>query len=67
MTGSNPPDFADRCTAFLRDCGRTGSTGALFETRGKLTRVAGLVMESTGLKLPLGSVCAVEQRDGGIV
>ncbi|HEX4883722.1 MAG TPA: flagellar protein export ATPase FliI [Casimicrobiaceae bacterium] len=67
MTGSSPPDFADRCTEFLSECAGTGAAGALFETRGKLTRVAGLVMESTGLKLPLGSVCAVEQRDGGSV
>jgi flagellum-specific ATP synthase len=65
MTGSSPPDFADRCTAFLRDCAGGGATGALFATRGKLTRVAGLVMEATGLKLPLGTVCAIEQRDGG--
>ena len=65
MTGSNAPDFADRCTGFLRDCARATSALEAFDARGKLTRVAGLVMESTGLKLPLGSVCLVEQRDGG--
>jgi flagellum-specific ATP synthase len=67
MTGSSPPDFAERCAEFLRNCARAGTSSSLFETRGKLTRVAGLVMESTGLKLPLGSVCAVEQREGGSV
>ena len=29
---------------------------------GKLTRVAGLVMEAVGLKLPVGSVCTVVQK-----
>lgn len=29
---------------------------------GKLTRVAGLVMEAVGLKLPVGSVCTVLQK-----
>ena len=67
MTGSNPPDFAGRCAAFLHDVARAGSAATLVETRGKLTRVAGLVMEATGLKLPLGSVCTVEQREGGVV
>ena len=67
MTGSSPSDFGERCTALLRDCARAGNAAALFDTRGKLTRVAGLVMEATGLKLPLGSVCVVEQRDGGNV
>ena len=67
MTGSSPSDFGARCAAFLRDCGRAGGAVNPFDTRGKLTRVAGLVMESTGLKLPLGSVCMVEQREGGSV
>jgi flagellum-specific ATP synthase len=29
--------------------------------RGRLTRVAGIVMEATGLKLPMGSTCRVSQ------
>ena len=66
MTGSTP-DLADRCTAFLRDCARAPGAINAFDSRGKLTRVAGLVMEATGLKLPLGTVCVVEQRDGGSV
>jgi hypothetical protein len=37
------------------------------EVRGKLTRVAGLVLEAVRLKLPLGSVCEIEQRGGGAV
>jgi flagellum-specific ATP synthase len=33
------------------------------EVRGRLTRVAGLVMEATGLKLPVGSQVRVEQDE----
>ena len=33
--------------------------GVPLATRGRLVRVAGLVMEATGLRLPLGSVCQV--------
>ena len=67
MTGSTPSEFGGRCTAFLRDCARASGAIHAFDARGKLTRVAGLVMEATGLKLPLGTVCVVEQRDGGSV
>ena len=62
-----PADFSGRCTTFLRDCARASGAIHAFDARGKLTRVAGLVMEATGLKLPLGTVCVVEQRDGGSV
>ena len=34
-------------------------------TCGKLTRVAGLVMEAVGLKLPVGSACRVELPNNG--
>ena len=63
MSGST--DFGERCAGFLRDCGRAGTSLAPFEARGKLTRVAGLVMESTGLRLPLGSdtVAAIEAKN----
>jgi flagellum-specific ATP synthase len=36
-------------------------------TCGKLTRVAGLVMEAVGLKLPVGSACRVELQHGRYV
>ena len=50
--------------------------GALdaFETRiaqvqpvrryGRLTRATGLVLEATGLQLPLGATCVIERNDG---
>jgi flagellum-specific ATP synthase len=66
MTGSNRSDFAADCVALLRDCQRRVPGGGGFEVSGRLTRVAGLVMECVGLKLPLGSVCTIEQRGGGV-
>ncbi|MEO8977720.1 MAG: flagellum-specific ATP synthase FliI, partial [Casimicrobiaceae bacterium] len=66
MTGSNRSEFAADCVALLRDCQRRVPGGTGFEVSGRLTRVAGLVMECVGLKLPLGSVCIVEQRGGGV-
>ncbi len=35
------------------------------DVHGRLVRVAGLVLEATGLRLPIGSVCLVEQSGGG--
>ena len=67
MTGSSPPDFADRCRGFLRECQRRATHAGPLPICGKLTRVAGLVMESVGLKLPLGSICLIEQRHGSAV
>ena len=40
----------------LRDCVRSRTTHVV---SGRLTRVAGLVMEASGLRLPIGSVCLV--------
>ncbi|WP_024549587.1 flagellar protein export ATPase FliI [Siccibacter turicensis] len=32
---------------------------------GRLTRATGLVLEATGLQLPLGATCIIERQDGG--
>ena len=31
---------------------------------GRLTRATGLVLEATGLQLPLGATCVIERQDG---
>ena len=31
---------------------------------GRLTRATGLVLEATGLQLPLGATCVIERNDG---
>ncbi|HVO86985.1 MAG TPA: flagellar protein export ATPase FliI [Casimicrobiaceae bacterium] len=62
MTGSNPSDFGALCADYLTDCQRRIGSVDLGETRGRLTHVAGLVLEAVGVRLPLGGVCLVEQR-----
>jgi flagellum-specific ATP synthase len=34
---------------------------------GRLTRATGLVLEATGLQLPLGATCLIERHDGPVV
>lgn len=34
---------------------------------GRITRVAGLVMEAVGLKLPVGSPCIIPLKDGQVI
>jgi flagellum-specific ATP synthase len=48
-------------TPFLNTARAIATAQAPFETRGRLTRVAGLVMEAVGLKLPVGSQVIVTQ------
>ena len=56
-----------RWTGFLRDCGELIATTNPLMASGRLTRVAGLVMEATGLKLAVGSSCSVELPNGNNV
>lgn len=38
-----------------------------FQTSGRLTRISGLVMEASGLKLPLGSSCRIQVPGSGTI
>jgi flagellum-specific ATP synthase len=58
---------AERIRDFLVDCRHRASTAQPFRVAGRLTRINGLVMEASGLKLPLGSDCRIEAPGGGIV
>ncbi len=49
---------------FIKTATAIATAAPVFETRGRLTRVAGLVMEAVGLKLPVGSQVRVVQDDG---
>lgn len=49
---------------FLETATAVATAASPLETRGRLTRVAGLVMEAVGLKLPVGSQVRVVQDDG---
>src|SRR5947209_13004551 len=72
MTGSSPPepravasllrdDFAADWGSFMRTCQERVTATSTLQLRGKLTRVAGLVLEATGLRLAVGSSCVIEK------
>jgi len=52
---------------FLRDCSEMIAATDPLAVAGKLTRVAGLVLESSGLKLAVGSCCRVMLPNGNNV
>ena len=56
------PDAADKWSHFLADACKRVSASSPLETRGTLTRLAGLVLEATGLKVPVGSQCLVTMK-----
>jgi len=68
MTGSPEPDrAADRWRVFLQDCAERAAVSDPLLVSGRLTRVAGLVMEATGLRVAVGSGCTVELPNGNAV
>lgn len=56
-------DSAGRLAAFLAMCTARVRTATPFAIHGRLTRVAGLVMEAVGLKLAVGSTCLIYQNN----
>ena len=53
-----------RWKAYLQDCRELISIAEPMQVSGRVTRVAGLVMEAVGLKLPVGSACTVPLPNG---
>jgi flagellum-specific ATP synthase len=49
----------DRWSQFLKDAQVSASTPNALETSGTLTRLAGLVLEAVGLRVPVGSQCLI--------
>jgi flagellum-specific ATP synthase len=49
----------DRWHQYLDDMQAFSAAPAMLEPQGKLVRVAGLVLEATGIKVPVGSVCEI--------
>jgi flagellum-specific ATP synthase len=52
----------DRWHRFLDDLDACASSRTPLENQGKLVRVAGLVLEATGLRLPVGAVCEIHSE-----
>ncbi|MBV8464902.1 MAG: flagellar protein export ATPase FliI [Burkholderiales bacterium] len=55
---------ASRLTRYLEDCSNTVDDIRPWLPRGRLTRVAGLVLEAVGIKLPVGASCLVQLLSG---
>ncbi len=53
---------ADRWSRFLDDMDTCAGTVMPLESQGKLIKVAGLVLEAAGLRLPVGAVCEIHSE-----
>ncbi len=60
-TPHTAPDIAPQWERFLGDLRAFSGEAALLDVQGHLVRVKGLVLEAAGLRLPVGSVCEIEQ------
>lgn len=58
---------AERWQAYLSDCRELIDIAEPMRVSGRVTRVAGLVMEAVGLKLPVGSACTVPLPNGSVL
>jgi flagellum-specific ATP synthase len=65
-TAEPAPRLADTAdfSRLLNDLRGFAAEGPTHAVSGRLTRVAGLVMEASGLRLPVGSVCAIAPEAG---
>src|SRR5512134_3982582 len=61
MTAPNALDRADHWRRYLADLQAFSAEAVPLETQGLLIRVAGLVLEAAGIRVPVGSVCEVRQ------
>lgn len=61
------PDHSGRWQRFLDGCRMAASSAQPLWSVGRLTRINGLVMEASGLKLPLGSSCRIFPQSGAPV
>lgn len=57
----------ERCHDLIGECREALPRVQPWTVTGRLTRVAGLVMEAVGIKAPVGSVCVVSLPDGHTV
>ncbi len=58
------PSRSQRWQSYLRDCSALVTIAEPMQVSGRVTRVAGLVMEAVGLKLAVGSACTIPLPNG---
>lgn len=63
----SPPPDCQEWRRYLADSRRLVETASPYLISGRLTRINGLVMEASGLKLPLGASCRIQVPGGGSV
>ncbi len=63
----SPPPDSQAWQRYLADNRRLVEEASPYLISGRLTRISGLVMEASGLKLPLGSSCKIQVPGGGSV
>ncbi|MBS1199062.1 MAG: ATPase FliI/YscN, partial [Proteobacteria bacterium] len=63
----NPIEHSERWRQFLTSCQTLAENAIPYWASGHLTRINGLVMEASGLKLPLGSSCRIFPATGPAV
>jgi len=61
------PSHSSLWQAYLHNCRSLVAMAEPTRTAGRITRVAGLVMEAVGLKLPVGSPCNVPLPNGTMI
>ncbi|MDR9834348.1 flagellar protein export ATPase FliI [Herbaspirillum huttiense] len=61
------PSHSSLWQAYLHNCRSLVAMSEPTRTAGRITRVAGLVMEAVGLKLPVGSPCNVPLPNGMMI
>lgn len=59
-----PVRHSDYWQAYLHNCSQLLESTNSVQVAGRVTRVAGLVMEAVGLKLPIGSACVIPLPSG---
>src|SRR5664279_1079386 len=55
-------DGAHKWQVFMDDAHKRVNTDCTLEVRGTLTRLTGLVLEATGIRVPVGSQCLVSMK-----
>lgn len=58
-----PPVGAAKWENFIERARIAAKTGTSLEVRGTLTRLAGLVLEASGIRVPVGSQCVVSTKN----
>ncbi|MFL9923747.1 flagellar protein export ATPase FliI [Herbaspirillum lusitanum] len=61
------PTHSSLWQAYLHNCSSLVNMTEPTQTAGRITRVAGLVMEAVGLKMPVGSPCTVPLPNGTLI